>query len=894
MERKFGAGPDKPEGNSDNESENSDSEEEDPNKETKATQICKTLIAKGENDAALLIACYAGDVQALSCTLEADALVTAADTYGLNAGYFACVSGSLPTLQLLLEKDVHQEYTPAWFDSYITLDEMTPLMLALRHGLHGIYEFLVKRYGCRLKLVGPRFGVKESKGGLNAPVDRWLELLPEMTTKHQVSKRRPVSLGFKTINWDADVSKMSEAKFLEMKARRARARNWVRGLLRKEEEAVKAAQRHHIAELGGEADEEMFFNKKKRHALPVAENLPDAEKLTSGKPLYDVVASIAPQMHGGRGSKKRGVSELRGSILQQDTPMYWVCGKCNAVHRVLIYSNSQHIECHECHAVNLLRQTSCDIGARIEDEMSGEGSEWENEGKEFVDEHHVGKYLHYFKGSVLWLLGVHKLKELLRIVKVVHWNEHYNIFMEMHPIDKLCVLQRGEVCLLRNGFEVEKVIVNEGDVMQLLDIHSFIGENRQQGMQASTAVVHSTIATAFIFPKMDILNHCGFNSLDDMIKSALSMSMVSTLSEFKNALTMPEQEAVARILQFREYAESGPPLAERGQRMHELILVQKGKLRITEGDEEVGGVSTKVVHVAKERPILAFGHVWQKAFICGIRSLLYDTSFPVTIEVEEGHVQAWILSLQRADNELPSGLNMARLLQISTYMHHLRAVSLFAKLKSGDPRLRTIIVSLQPVNMWEQEDIICKGDEGDSLFVLIEGTVGIMTGSKENPKEVARLTADVDRSRVHYFGELAMLDPTQKRAATVRVKSTSAYVLQITTEIVEQAFGSVDELLASQGLNAQEMLEASKASLQKQPEKKPKTDEAGNPIPKKKSAPKADSAAQSAKASPRGGRPKAERDAGSAPRCPGETQFWFDKKPDRHAVAAKPGSKPKR
>merc|ERR1711966_66038 len=100
------------------------------------------------------------------------------------------------------------------------------------------------------------------------------------------------------------------------------------------------------------------------------------------------------------------------------------------------------------------------------------------------------------------------------------------------------------------------------------------------------------------------------------------------------------------------------------------------------------------------------------------------------------------------------------------------------------------------MEVWVGEDIIIQGDIGDCMYILMEGTVGIVVDGKE----VAQQRADLDHDRVHFFGELSLIEEAP-RQATVKVNSISATVLKVDIHAVCEAFGSLVELLQEQNLS---------------------------------------------------------------------------------------------
>lgn len=98
----------------------------------------------------------------------------------------------------------------------------------------------------------------------------------------------------------------------------------------------------------------------------------------------------------------------------------------------------------------------------------------------------------------------------------------------------------------------------------------------------------------------------------------------------------------------------------------------------------------------------------------------------------------------------------------------LKEVSLFKNISSE--RLAKIATIAKEVEFSKGERIINEGDEGDSLFILIEGGVSIIKG-----KETIANLGPKD-----FFGEMAILD-SEPRSATV-VADTDIISLKISRE----------------------------------------------------------------------------------------------------------------
>merc|ERR1712100_147801 len=201
------------------------------------------------------------------------------------------------------------------------------------------------------------------------------------------------------------------------------------------------------------------------------------------------------------------------------------------------------------------------------------------------------------------------------------------------------------------------------------------------------------------------------------------------------------------------------------------------------------------------------GELWQPIYVIVVRLLLYDMPSSSTVQVEGRVAEGWVMDLGACEACMRE-TSLLHHLQVGTYIMYLQRVLLFRKIKTTDPRLKTLIMASQPLELWNEEDIIVQGEHGDCMFILMEGLVNIWV----NDKQVAQQLADLDHDKVHFFGELSIIDQGP-RLATVKVASASVTVLKVDLHAVNTAFGSLQELLEEQGLDMTSALEMSKSKV---------------------------------------------------------------------------------
>jgi CRP/FNR family cyclic AMP-dependent transcriptional regulator len=98
-------------------------------------------------------------------------------------------------------------------------------------------------------------------------------------------------------------------------------------------------------------------------------------------------------------------------------------------------------------------------------------------------------------------------------------------------------------------------------------------------------------------------------------------------------------------------------------------------------------------------------------------------------------------------------------------LERLANIKLFEGLDSD--RLRTIATMAKKTTISAGHSIITEGDEGDTLFVMLDGSVRIM---KKTMQDELYTVVVLRASDNVYFGEVALVD-SDKRSATVMAES---------------------------------------------------------------------------------------------------------------------------
>jgi len=196
----------------------------------------------------------------------------------------------------------------------------------------------------------------------------------------------------------------------------------------------------------------------------------------------------------------------------------------------------------------------------------------------------------------------------------------------------------------------------------------------------------------------------------------------------------------------------------------------------------------------------AKGEVWQSVYVIGVRALLYDFAMECTLTADGGPVEAWTMDISKADHLLVETGTLHHL-QLGSQIMVLHKSKMFNNLNPEDPRLRSLMMACDTKECWNKEVVIEQNSEGDSFYILMEGSVQI----EVDGKVLATQSADLDHSQVYYFGDLAKLEgDIAKRHATVRISSEAANIVNVSTEHINEAFGSLSNLLSEDHIDLEE------------------------------------------------------------------------------------------
>lgn len=173
--------------------------------------------------------------------------------------------------------------------------------------------------------------------------------------------------------------------------------------------------------------------------------------------------------------------------------------------------------------------------------------------------------------------------------------------------------------------------------------------------------------------------------------------------------------------------------------------------------------------------------------VVGVRSMMFEQPPQFDIHVHSECAEYWRLK-STATGELK---RLPKLIGASSYISCLRASPLFAKLKKGDVRLRTIIDGAEEKDYQEGDMIYQQDSIASTMCIISEGSFKVVRESdpdnpKQSKKSVKELTADIDAQKLHRFGELCILQ-TGKRTETLIAKSMLVTAVWIHADDVAQA-----------------------------------------------------------------------------------------------------------
>jgi len=431
-----------------------------------------------------------------------------------------------------------------------------------------------------------------------------------------------------------------------------------------------------------------------------------------------------------------------------------------------------------------------------------DGEYWSNSGAEFQAEKIVRQYLPFFRHSLFGSLEPHQLRELLRVVAIQDTKNGDVIFKENDLIHGVYVLKYGTIVCRGNNMRPLTVSLEEEvdptsdsganqrhSHVEVLDLQAFRDPGNKK--HTCTAEVTSEKAQVLVFERKMALEAGHDPRL--LVTEGIKKQMLQRSHILRLAFPHEIFTQVARLLVYNE-CDAGFRFLSQGEMNTQIYIVEKGQLRLT--DER----KTKVINVGQDKVTCGKGETWQPFMIFGARQILLHSGSPMHVEVNSGKAQVWTLDEKHVNGVLTSG-NLVRALEIGASVLYLTRLTLFKNMKPTDHRLRDVVLHSEMCYNLRDDDIIEQGDEGDCLYMLIDGTVGILVSQRDTMVEVSKLTADVDQSKVHFFGEVSVLE-SSRRAATVRVRSAAATTLRVDVHSINTVFGSVEQLLACQGLEA--------------------------------------------------------------------------------------------
>lgn len=173
----------------------------------------------------------------------------------------------------------------------------------------------------------------------------------------------------------------------------------------------------------------------------------------------------------------------------------------------------------------------------------------------------------------------------------------------------------------------------------------------------------------------------------------------------------------------------------------------------------------------------------------GSRSSRTEVSENEVIEFEKRRRSGRVLSHAQASSALLEGIRSSESIVRGRQLASLRAVEIFSSL--SDEQLFTLCEAMSQAQYTAGEYVFEQGEDGDTFYIVIEGTAAVLRAEPGNPdveRELAML------SEGSFFGERALLK-NQVRYAGVRTESPRLLTMCINRAAFEQALGSPLEAL---------------------------------------------------------------------------------------------------
>ncbi len=99
----------------------------------------------------------------------------------------------------------------------------------------------------------------------------------------------------------------------------------------------------------------------------------------------------------------------------------------------------------------------------------------------------------------------------------------------------------------------------------------------------------------------------------------------------------------------------------------------------------------------------------------------------------------------------------------------LKNIPLFESLEADD--LTALADKLRESTVAEGTDVFCQGDEGDAMYIIVDGAIDIVAGTGKQRVVLTSLF------KQQYFGELSLLDGAPRSATCVAARDTSLLAL---------------------------------------------------------------------------------------------------------------------